>query len=42
MNIDELAKLEKQSKQKPAQDTRNKDGEYRSGAAQQFERYGWF
>lgn len=38
-----LAKIhrwEKQSKEKPDQQTRNRDGDYRNGAAQQSERNG--
>lgn len=37
----QLAKWQKQSKEKPDQTTRNKDGEFRNGAARNFEKYGW-
>lgn len=35
-----LARWEKQSKEKPDQNTRKRDGEYRNGAAKMFEKYG--
>jgi len=37
----QLAKWQKQSAQKPDQNTRDKQGDYRNGAAQQFERNGY-